>query len=107
VLRILNPATEEVIRELDEDDDESLAEKTAAARAAQPEWACTPLADRIRVARRFGELLVSRRESLAATLTAEMGKPIGQARNELTAMQGRIDFFLEHTERDVHPRRRA
>jgi len=31
-------------------------------------------------------------------LTSEMGKPIRQSRNELTAMQGRIDFFLGHTE---------
>jgi acyl-CoA reductase-like NAD-dependent aldehyde dehydrogenase len=98
MLRVLNPATEEVLRELEEDDADSLAEKTAAARAAQPAWACTPLGDRLRIVRRFGELLASRRESLAATLTAEMGKPIRQARNELTAMQGRIDFFLEHTE---------
>jgi acyl-CoA reductase-like NAD-dependent aldehyde dehydrogenase len=101
VLRIQNPATEEVIRELEEDDAESLAEKAAAARAAQAGWACTPLGDRLQTVRRFGELLVSRRESLAATLTAEMGKPIRHARNELTAMQGRIDFFLEHTERAV------
>jgi acyl-CoA reductase-like NAD-dependent aldehyde dehydrogenase len=101
MLRILNPATEEVIRELEEDDPDSLAEKTATARAAQGGWACTPLADRLRIIRRFGELLASQSESLAATLTAEMGKPIRQARNELTAMQGRIDFFLEHTARAV------
>jgi acyl-CoA reductase-like NAD-dependent aldehyde dehydrogenase len=101
MLRVLNPATEEVLRELDEDDADSLAEKTAAARAAQAGWACTPLSDRLGIVRRFGELLASRRESLAATLTAEMGKPIRQARNELTAMQGRIDFFLEHTARAV------
>jgi acyl-CoA reductase-like NAD-dependent aldehyde dehydrogenase len=101
MLRIINPTTEEIIRELDEDDAESLAPKTAAARAAQPGWACVPLSDRIGIVRRFGELLASRRESLAGTLTAEMGKPIRQARNELTAMQGRIDFFLEHTARAV------
>jgi acyl-CoA reductase-like NAD-dependent aldehyde dehydrogenase len=101
VLRILNPATEEIIRELDQDDADSLGAKASAARAAQPEWACTPLAERLRVVRRFGELLASRREPLAATLTAEMGKPIRHSRNELTAMQGRIDFFLEHTERAI------
>ena len=30
-----------------------------------------------------------------------MGKPIRQSRNELTAMQGRIDFFLANTERAI------
>jgi acyl-CoA reductase-like NAD-dependent aldehyde dehydrogenase len=101
MLRVVNPATEEVLRELEEDDADSLAPKTAAARAAQGAWACTPLADRIRSVRRFGELLVARREPLAAHLTAEMGKPIRHSRNELTAMQGRIDFFVEHTARAV------
>jgi acyl-CoA reductase-like NAD-dependent aldehyde dehydrogenase len=100
-LQVLNPATEEVIRELEEDDADSLASKTSSARAAQAGWACMPLADRIGMVRRFGELLVSRREPLAATLTGEMGKPIRHARNELTAMQGRIDFFLEQTARAV------
>lgn len=97
MLELINPATEEVLRELREDDAGSIANKSAAARAAQPRWARTTLSDRLEAVRRFGQLLASRRDSLAATLTAEMGKPIRQSRNELTAMQGRIDFFLEHT----------
>ena len=100
-MRVINPATEEVIRELEEDDAASVARKAAAARAAQPAWARTALADRIAIVRRWGELLASRRERLAALLTSEMGKPIRQARNELAAMQGRIDFFLDNTERAV------
>jgi acyl-CoA reductase-like NAD-dependent aldehyde dehydrogenase len=100
-MRVINPATEEVLRELEEDGAESVARKAAAARAAQPGWARTPLADRINIVRRFGELLASRREQLASLLTSEMGKPIRQARNELAAMQGRIDFFLDNTERAV------
>jgi alcohol dehydrogenase class IV len=32
-------------------------------------------------------------------LTSEMGKPITQSRNELTARQGRIRFFLDNVER--------
>jgi acyl-CoA reductase-like NAD-dependent aldehyde dehydrogenase len=98
MLQILNPATEEVLREVDDDDSASIARKAARARAVQPAWARTPLPERLAVIRRFRELLAERHERLAATLTAEMGKPIRQSRNELTAMQGRIDFFLEHTE---------
>jgi acyl-CoA reductase-like NAD-dependent aldehyde dehydrogenase len=97
VLRVINPATEELLAELEEDDARTLARKTAAARAAQRTWARIPLTTRLTAIRRFGELLQSRQESLAETLTAEVGKPIRQSRNELTAMQGRIAFFLEHT----------
>jgi acyl-CoA reductase-like NAD-dependent aldehyde dehydrogenase len=97
VLKVINPATEELLAELEEDDAHTLAQKTRAARGAQRRWAGTPLTERLAVIGRFGELLRSRRESLAMTLTAEVGKPIRQSRNELTAMEGRIAFFLEHT----------
>ena len=97
MLKVINPATEELLAELEEDDADTLARRTAATRAAQRTWARTPLAERLAAVRRFGEMLQSRRDSLAKTLTAEVGKPIRQSRNELTAMQGRIDFFLEHT----------
>ncbi len=97
MLKVINPATEELVTELEQDDAQTMARKAAAARAAQPAWAGTPLAERLADVRRFAELLQSQRESLAKTLTTEMGKPIRQSRNELTAMQGRIDFFLEHT----------
>ena len=97
MLKVINPATEELLAELEEDSGDTLARRTGAARAAQRSWAGTPLAERLATVRRFGELLQSRQDSLARTLTAEVGKPIRQSRNELTAMQGRIDFFLEHT----------
>jgi acyl-CoA reductase-like NAD-dependent aldehyde dehydrogenase len=98
VLKVINPATEALLAELEEDNRDTLVRKTAAARAAQPAWARSPLGERLAAVRRFGELLQARREALARTLTAEVGKPIRQSRNELTAMQGRIAFFLERTE---------
>ena len=100
-MQILNPATEELLCELSEDDAASVATKAAAARRAQRDWSGIPLRDRLEIVRRFGELLSHRREELARTLTSEMGKPIRQSRNELTAMQGRIDFFLANTERAI------
>lgn len=100
-MKIINPATEETIRELREDDASSIARKFECGRTAQRTWARTPLSERLDVVRRFGELLASRLEDLATLLTSEMGKPIKQSRNELTAMQQRIAFFLENTERAV------
>lgn len=97
MLRVVNPATEGVIREIEEDDGASIARKAARARAAQPEWARTPLAQRLEIVRRFDQLLAERKNDLAGLLTSETGKPITQARNELSAMHGRIEFFLENT----------
>src|SRR4029079_18771020 len=39
------------------------------------------------------------KDDLAARLTSEMGKPITQSRNELTALQGRIRFFLDNVDK--------
>src|SRR5262249_37367609 len=46
--------------------------------------------------RRFAGLVVERGEALARTLTAEMGKPMAQARRELAGLGERLEFFLEH-----------
>jgi acyl-CoA reductase-like NAD-dependent aldehyde dehydrogenase len=96
-MKIVNPATEETVADLPEDGAASVAEKYARARRAQPAWARVPLADRIAAVRRFRDLLGANKAELALTLTREMGKPVKQAHNELGAMPGRIDFFLQHT----------
>lgn len=101
---VINPATEDVLRELVEDDGAAVERKSRAARAAQPPWAARGIAGRLSIIRRFGELLAAERQRLAALLTAEMGKPIRQSLNELDAMQGRIAFFLERTEPAIAPR---
>src|SRR5687767_2507136 len=99
MLSTLNPATGQMLRQIEEDDADSITRKATAARDALPAWARVPLRERLGIIRTFGEQLAARRDDLAATLTSEMGKPIRQSRNELDAMQGRLGFFLEHTER--------
>lgn len=95
---IKNPATTEVIESVAEDSPATVMEKYRRARSAQPAWAATPLAKRLSAIAGFRDLLLARKDALALTLTREMGKPITQAKNELSAMPGRIDFFLENTE---------
>jgi acyl-CoA reductase-like NAD-dependent aldehyde dehydrogenase len=94
MLHIENPATGERIGEVAADDAESVAAKAAAARGAQPRWAAVPLADRKSAIARFRAALVAERETLAVTLTREVGKPIRQSRSELDGVLARIDFFL-------------
>jgi acyl-CoA reductase-like NAD-dependent aldehyde dehydrogenase len=103
LLAIQNPATGALIAELPADDAASVAAKMARARAAQPQWAARPLAERQACIRRFRAALEAGIERLAATLTAEVGKPIRQARNELNGLLGRIDFFLAAVEGATAP----
>jgi acyl-CoA reductase-like NAD-dependent aldehyde dehydrogenase len=98
MLKVVNPATYAVIRELEEDTPPTLRRKYEQARDAQPRWAARPLEQRLAAIRSFRELLVSHAETLAETLTEEVGKPIKQSRGELNGVLGRIDFFLERAQ---------
>ncbi|MGB3493242.1 MAG: aldehyde dehydrogenase family protein [Elainellaceae cyanobacterium] len=102
-LHVINPATDTLIKELPVDDRNAVVEKAHRARAAQPQWAACPLGDRIERVRVFRDLLVECEVELAETLTAETGKPINQALNELQATPTRIDFFLNNTAAVIEP----
>ena len=93
-LAVHNPATGALLATLPADDARSVAAKTAAARAVQPAWAATPLAQRLQCLRAFREAVVRELEPLARTMTRETGKPIRMARNELNGLLPRIDFFV-------------
>lgn len=103
MLKIINPATEEVIKEVKTDDAASVREKFLRTKAYQPQWAATPLAQRVAAIRKFRSFLENDKEELARTLTAEVGKPIAQSRNEVQGTLGRIDFFLDKIETVMKP----
>jgi acyl-CoA reductase-like NAD-dependent aldehyde dehydrogenase len=98
MLKIHNPADGTLLREVPDASPESIADKYRRARASQAAWASTPLGERLSVLQEFNDLVGKRSEALAKTLTSEMGKPIRQARNELSALGPRIDFFIDKAE---------
>ena len=100
-LRIYNPATAALITEIPADDAAGVAAKAGAARAAQPAWAATPIAERLAVIARFRAALLRDIEPLARTLTQEVGKPISQSRSEINGLIPRLDYFLAQTEAAV------
>jgi acyl-CoA reductase-like NAD-dependent aldehyde dehydrogenase len=97
-MKIENPATFALVAEVPSDTPASVAAAYERARRAQPAWAATPLAERLAAIGRFRDLVTAQTDELALTLTREMGKPVTQAKNELTALPGRIGFFLKQTE---------
>ncbi|WP_280152394.1 aldehyde dehydrogenase family protein [Piscinibacter sp. XHJ-5] len=100
-LKVYNPANDALIAEVPADDAAAVAAKAERARAAQPAWHATPIAQRKACIARFRDALAAQVESLAATLTAEVGKPIRQSRNEINGLQVRLDFFLAQAERSI------
>ncbi len=98
-MQIINPATEEIIATLVEDKAESLQAKLKTLQKGQKAWAKVTLKKRISIIAQFSELLAENIEELAATLTAEMGKPLQQARNEVNGARGRIKYFVENSQK--------
>jgi len=101
MIKIHNPATGALIAEVPEASPEIVAERTAAARAAQPAWAARPMRERMEILQRFRVGVAAEVESLAATLTKEVGKPIRQSRNEVNGLLPRIDFFIAQAEATI------
>jgi acyl-CoA reductase-like NAD-dependent aldehyde dehydrogenase len=98
-MKIVNPGDGSVIADIVEDRKVDVRAKYRRARAAQPEWAATPMKRRLAAITAFRARIVADKERLARTLTREVGKPIRQSRNELDGLTGRIDFFLDQTAR--------
>ena len=98
-MKVVNPATEEIIKDLPEDDEKSISKKFSELKSAQPDWNKVPLDKRMAILQKFAELLKSNIESLAFTLTSEVGKPLQQSRNEINGACARIQWLTENATR--------
>ena len=71
----VNPATGEVLGELDSAGPTEVRAAVARARAAQPEWNAWGVRNRLRVVDRFQQILLARKTEIACRITQEAGKP--------------------------------
>ncbi len=95
-MKIINPATEQIIREIKEDTRESVEKKFHLLQSAQPGWNKIDLEKRIKIIQRFSMLLRENIEPLALVLTQEVGKPLQQSRNEINGAIARIKWLTEN-----------
>ncbi|WP_327357356.1 aldehyde dehydrogenase family protein [Streptomyces sp. NBC_01304] len=83
MLKVLNPATEEVVATVPAADAGEVDRAVARAVAVQETWARTAPADRARLLRRFADTVDAHVEELAALEVREAGHLIGNARWEV------------------------
>ncbi len=76
---IYNPATGELLRELECATAEQVNAAVEKARAAQPAWAGIGLRERLQVITRFQRKLYEARQEVAELITREAGKPVTEA----------------------------
>ena len=90
-----DPATGATLCQVaDASPDDALA-ALAAAHDAQADWAKHPPRERGEILRRAYEILIERREDLALLMTLEMGKPLPEARGEITYAAEFFRWFAE------------
>lgn len=98
-LTVQDPATGRTIKTIaDAGVDDGLAALDAAV-AAAASWAATPARERGEILRRAFDLLQERREDVALLMTLEMGKPLAEARGEVTYGGEFLRWFSEETVR--------
>lgn len=98
-MQIVNPATEEVLRELKEDTGPTLENKFQLLQASRANWQQMPLEKRIKILEKFSGLLGENIESLATVLTSEVGKPLQQSRNEINGARKRIAWLTGNAQK--------
>src|SRR6266496_2875854 len=96
MMKIINPATEEIIKEVTEDNQQTLEEKFQSLKSAQPDWQQIPLSERTEIIKNFSALLEENKEHLATILTSEVGKPLQQSRNEINGARARIKWLTDN-----------
>ncbi|MCU1586356.1 MAG: NAD-dependent succinate-semialdehyde dehydrogenase [Microbacteriaceae bacterium] len=98
-IEVQDPATGLVIKTIA---DASVADGTRAmdaAAAAQADWAATPPRVRAEILRRAFDLLQERADEFALLMTLEMGKPLAEARGEVTYGGEFLRWFSEEAVR--------
>lgn len=96
---VLNPATGAAIAQLPAATEADLDEALAAAEQGFAEWRVVDADRRGTILRKAADLIRERTETIAALLTTEQGKPIGEARGEVAGAAALFDFYAEEGKR--------
>jgi succinate-semialdehyde dehydrogenase/glutarate-semialdehyde dehydrogenase len=103
---VKNPATGDLVADVADMGPETMREAIDLAYAAQKAWAVRTAKERCTVLLKWQQLMLDNTEDLARILTAEMGKPLAEARGEIAYGASFIQWFAEEARRvygDVIP----
>ncbi|HXO34437.1 MAG TPA: aldehyde dehydrogenase family protein [Candidatus Acidoferrales bacterium] len=96
----VNPATGEILRELECAGESEMLAAVALARAAQPLWAGIGVRKRIAVLREFQRKLHEKKSEIAKAIAREAGKPVAEAlTTEVLVVLDAARFLIDHAYR--------
>jgi succinate-semialdehyde dehydrogenase / glutarate-semialdehyde dehydrogenase len=96
---VTNPARGDVIARVPDLDRKDAARAIAKADAVRREWAARTGKERAQVMRKWFDLCMAAQDDLAIILTAEMGKPVAEAKGEIAYGSAYIEWFGEEAKR--------
>jgi succinate-semialdehyde dehydrogenase / glutarate-semialdehyde dehydrogenase len=94
-LEVVNPATEQVVGTVPSGEAADVELAVATAKRAFPDWAATDAEKRAHVLAAAAALIEERAADIAAVLTAEQGKPMAEARGEVTHLAHGVRYYAE------------
>jgi succinate-semialdehyde dehydrogenase/glutarate-semialdehyde dehydrogenase len=103
---VINPATGVHLANVPRMGAEETREAIEAANRALPAWRAKTAKERSNLLRKWFDLMLVNQEDLARIMTAEQGKPLTEARGEITYAASFIEWFAEEGKRvygDVIP----
>jgi succinate-semialdehyde dehydrogenase / glutarate-semialdehyde dehydrogenase len=92
---VVNPATEEVVGSVPSAAATDVELAVATAKRAFGEWSATDVEQRAHVLAKAASLIEEHAADLAALLTSEQGKPIAEARGEVTHLAHGVRYYAE------------
>lgn len=92
----VNPATGQELDRYTPWDDARIEQALVEGSAAATAWGRQSLEVRVAAVRRLAATLRAERHAFAALITAEMGKPLGEAGGELTKSAATADYYADH-----------
>ena len=96
---VSDPASGEVLAQVADHGTASMRKAITAAATAQPGWASRTAKERAVLMRCWYDLIMQNQEDLAQIITAEMGKPLAEARGEVAYSASFVDWFGEEGRR--------
>ena len=105
-LKSINPATLEVISEIETTPVDEVFEISVKAREAFKKWSNTTIDDRLKLLKNAREILYKNRDEIAKLITLENGKPILESYSmEVFPTLDLFDFYIKNSERILKPRK--
>jgi succinate-semialdehyde dehydrogenase/glutarate-semialdehyde dehydrogenase len=96
---VVNPATGEVIAQVERMGVRETRRALDAADAALPGWRAMTAGERAKILRRWSDLMLEREDDLALLLTLEQGKPLAEAHAEIRYAASFLEWFGEEGKR--------